>query len=451
MVLRRLSQTSSRSILSTGGSSKSKKAEGEQQSQTSNSKPRRWPSFGPRLSIGDGGKRRAKKVTFCRRKNETFPSLTRKDFSDSEEEAYWFGEDELQESVDRCWDIVDMYENRNKNKPFELCTRGLENYFMERQKGQGAHQIRRKHAYTAVLHWGHGLNAEEKARRYQTISKTSLKRALDFGRRDAAIADRILADVAKKYRRKRRSSSSQQKRAKNAPRRTNSQGSGLPRRTKQGNRGNAPVNRKKVDPNLPKFIVVSPDDESNSTDNDAVSLLGFDGVESRRSRQGIKEGTTIVTTNDPIPGLPTTSNASTPRESSSRHEHTVATIQEDDVFHEDEEEIRLNGCEDEKEATTLGAATDVAEVQSGTAANGSQEDDSDDDEDEESTVDLSGHVDQTTLEESESSGFGKMEELASTEADLTEEDIESLDEHAQVDLVTKRVQRIAIKKTRSTA
>ncbi len=144
----------------------------------------------------------AKKTTHCHRvqfskkKPDVIPTLSREDFTLREFESYWVQPYEMKEFVDRNWNIIDAYEKSKKNKDaaFHLCTRGLESYIIERQRGKKIHSIKRKNAYTAVLLWGRGLSDDEMARRYQLVSKRCVKRAVEYARRDAITAAKILKE-----------------------------------------------------------------------------------------------------------------------------------------------------------------------------------------------------------------------------------------------------------------
>lgn len=142
------------------------------------------------------GQMLSKRVMFDKDEPECVATWSRADFSWEECCSYWVQPEETQASIDRNWVIIDAHEKSKKNKDstFHLCTRGLESYILERQRGKKIHSTKQKNARMAVLLWGRGLSDEERARRYQLVSKRCVKRALEYARRDAITARRILKE-----------------------------------------------------------------------------------------------------------------------------------------------------------------------------------------------------------------------------------------------------------------
>lgn len=139
------------------------------------------------------------KVSFSKDPPTVYPTLRRSDFTSSEACAYWTQLEELEAILKGCWSIVNAQvqseQEKNEHPPRKMCTRGLENYIIERKTGKDVHRWHRKNAYSAVLRWGKGLGAEELARRYKIATKSCLQEALDHGKRDALIAKRIHSEV----------------------------------------------------------------------------------------------------------------------------------------------------------------------------------------------------------------------------------------------------------------
>lgn len=126
-----------------------------------------------------------------------YPIPHHSEFPDEEYYSYWYIQKDTDECINHSWDVIEAFENAkalNHESKFPFCIRGLEKYIMERAQDKQLHRIVRENAYLAVLVWGRGLNEEEIARRYQTVSKECVARAIKWGRKDAAVARKILQE-----------------------------------------------------------------------------------------------------------------------------------------------------------------------------------------------------------------------------------------------------------------